>query len=253
MAACTIAECQHARRFHNIPTPDEVPTRVDGKVEDVNPEHGNDNDRVLDHVRLRSGAEQTQKAADGLLGPGQEHEREDGSDGAPNHEGLALAPWDAAVVAEHADVGLDEGAREGASDPDQGHERLADAQRQQVGRAVGHLDGPGDLQAADADGQEDDVPDALCLLVLVGGGGDGGLAVHEAIVLAQARCRGQQRRVLVHRVFIVLLLTAIMVVVMFIVFAVIVSRGVGGLVGVLLRFVVAVVVVCGACPVGEIC
>jgi len=98
------------------------------------------------------------------------------------------------VVAQHADVRHHQGARHRAGDPDEGHEGLAEAKRQQIGRPVGQLDGPCYLQAAYADGQHGHVPHALGRLRLVDGLGRRGAVAGSAHA---RRIAAEERRALV--------------------------------------------------------
>ena len=116
-------------------------------------------------MRFKVRAEEAQDAMNGFFRVGEKHDGDDGGTSASQHKWLPLSPPQATIVAQHAHVWLDKGARQRPGDPHQGHERFAQAQREQVWRPVRQLNRPGNLQAADADGEEDKIPYALRGLV----------------------------------------------------------------------------------------
>ncbi len=127
IAACTAWGVSGTRKAGSM-----ILTSVDGKIEDIHPKNGHRNDGIVDEARFTIYTEGAEEASDHFLGPGEAHQRHDGGDGATKHEGLPLSPSNAAVVTQHTDIGLYESARKGTSNPDECHDRLGDAQREQI-------------------------------------------------------------------------------------------------------------------------
>lgn len=105
-------------------------TDVDGKVDNVDGQHGQDNGRAPGLVVLAN------HQPDELAGKAHEHEAGSDDDCADSHQGPAAAPFGRVLVGNDAHDGLDNEAREGAGDPDERRVALCEAEVEEVGGAV---------------------------------------------------------------------------------------------------------------------
>lgn len=121
---------------------------IDSEVENVHQQNRDDDGGVADCGPGGVGAEKAEGASHELARPGEQEKRCNGGEGATDHEGAAFTKAGAALVGFYPDVRLDQRAREGPSDPDQGEYGFRDSEAKEIGRPVGQFDGPSNLEAA---------------------------------------------------------------------------------------------------------
>ena len=122
-------------------------TRVDSKIQYVDEENSNNDGSGFGGLSIMVNAKRTKDVGDNLSRPCQTDQRKDGSDCSANYEGPSLAPLGAAAITLYTNIRLDKSARQGTSYPNEGQERLADAQTKEIGLRRSRQQGISDCRA----------------------------------------------------------------------------------------------------------